>query len=119
MFGQKVKHQADLEIFTIFDTKTGSYEVPNLAVNHLDLQRQIINMFKDPSQRNNKFLVNAEDFQIFRIGSYDRKTGCIQTQQLEHICNLHDLRVLALPSGLATPIQPTDSVTIGQAESMN
>ena len=76
-------------------------------------------MFKDPSQRNNKFLVNAEDFQIFRIGSYDRKTGCILSQQPEHICNLHDLRVLALPSGLATPIQPTDSVTIAQAESMN
>jgi len=107
MFGSKAKHQADLEVFTIFDTKTGSYEIPTFAINHLDLQRQIINMFKDPQQRQNKFLVNAEDYQIFRIGTYDRKTGQIQTIILEHVCNMHDLRVLAQPSGLVeVPRQP-------------
>lgn len=119
MFGQKTKHQADLMIFTIFDNKTGSYEIPFFAVNHLDLQRQIINMFRDPGQKNNKFLVNAEDFQIFRLGSYDRKTGVILSGEMEHVCNLHDLRILALPSGLGTPLQPPDTVTQIDAVSMN
>ncbi|AXH77084.1 MAG: nonstructural protein [Microviridae sp.] len=111
MFGTKVKHQADLEVFTIFDTKTGSYEIPTLAINHLDLQRQLINMFKNPEQRNNKFLVNAEDYQVFRIATYDRKTGKLEASSMEHICNMHDLRVIAQPSGLVPEAQKTENVT--------
>jgi len=105
----KQTHQADFEVFTIFDTKTSSYDLPTLAPNHLDLQRQIINMFKQPEQRQNKYLVNAEDYQIFRIGTYDRKQGAIQPIIAEHICNMHDLKALAQPSGLVPNPNMTDA----------
>lgn len=91
------KPQADFEIFTIYDSKTESYDLPSFAINKNDLQRQILNMFKDAQQRNNKYLVNAEDFSVFKIGSFDKKTGKIEAHNLEHVCNMHDLRAMASP----------------------
>lgn len=87
----------DLEFFTIYDSKTKSYDVPTFAVNKNDLIRQILNMFKDPSQRQNKFLMNAEDFSIFKIGSYSKHTGTCIPCALEHVANMHDLRSIAQP----------------------
>lgn len=91
------KGQVDLETFVIYDSKTQSYGNPVFAANHYDLQRQLINMFKDPSQSKNQLLTNAEDFSIFRTATYDKKTGTITPQNLEHIINMHDLRALAAP----------------------
>lgn len=52
-------------------------------------------MLKDPAQSKNKYLLNAEDYSIFRIGSYSKTTGIIQSQNLEHVANMHDLRAMA------------------------
>lgn len=90
--------QADLEIFVIYDSKSKSYEVPAFAQNADTLKRDILNMFRDPKQAQNKFLVNAEDYSLFKIGSYSKKTGLIEPQNLEHIANMHDLRSLAGPT---------------------
>lgn len=100
MFGRKTEpvRQSDFEMFTIFDSKTGSYEIPSFAINHHDMVRQVLNMFKDPAQRNNRFLVNAEDYSIFRVGNFCKKSGTLQSINPEHIANLHDLRALAQPS---------------------
>lgn len=95
MLGLTKKPQVDMEIFTIYDSKTSSYGNPVHAPNHFDLQRQLINMFKDPSQSQNTLMTNSEDFSIFRIGTYDKKTGRIEATNLEHIVNLHDLKALA------------------------
>lgn len=97
MFGRTSTKQADLEFFTIYDSKTQSYETPTQAVNKHDLIRALINLFKDPTQRNNKFLLNAEDYSVYQIGSFDRKTGLLSSSNLEHVVNLHDLRALAEP----------------------
>lgn len=97
------KPQVDLEMFVIFDSKTQSYGNPVTAPNHHDLQRQLINMFKDPSQSQNQLLLNAEDFSIFRIATFDKKTGILSSQNLEHIANVHDLRALAKPDGALFP----------------
>lgn len=91
------KHQADLEVFTIYDSKTQSYGDPTFAINHHDLIRQVCNMFADPTQKTNRYLINAEDYSIFRIGTYDRKTGQLLTSQAEHIANMHDLRSISKP----------------------
>jgi len=96
MFGKK-DTQVDLEVFTIYDTKTSSYGEPTLAPNHLSLIREVTNMMSDPSQSKNPFFRNAEDYQIFRIGTYSRKTGLITTQNLEHIANMHDIKALIEP----------------------
>lgn len=98
MFGKNGKHQVDLEVFTIFDSKTSSYDQPFFAINHHDIIRQIINMFQEPKQqKENRLFLNAEDFSIFRIATFDKKTGSLQVSNLEHIANMHDLRALAKP----------------------
>lgn len=101
MFGKNDKQQdPDMELFTIFDSKTQSYDVPTFAINKNDLVRQIINMFKDPAQNNNRFKLNAEDYSIFKIGSYYKRTGKLVENNLEHVANMHDLRAIAEPGAL-------------------
>lgn len=97
---KKEPRPTDLELFTIYDSKTMSYGTPTQAVNKNDLMRNIINMFQDPSQKSNMLFTNAEDYSIFKIGSYSKSTGTIEVCNLEHIANLHDLRALAQPSGI-------------------
>lgn len=96
MFNKKNERAPDLEVFTIYDSKVGAYDIPSFAINRHDLVRQVINMFKDPRQSNNKFLLNAEDYQIFKIGSYDKATGCLTTCNPEHIANVHELKTIAI-----------------------
>ena len=91
MFGKDQK-RPDLEMFTIFDTKTATYRIPSYAINKYDLLRQIENMFKDPSQEKNDLNTNAEDFQVFKIGEYDRLTGQLAAQKPEHVANLHEIK---------------------------
>lgn len=98
MFNKKQNQNFDLEMFTIYDSKTLSYDIPSSAINANDLIRQIINMFKDPQQSKNKFLVNAEDYSIFKIGGYSKQTGQLTAQNLEHVANMHDLRAQSQPS---------------------
>lgn len=93
---KKEKPQVDLEMFTIYDTKVGSYDVPTFAVNGHDLCRQIINMFTDPAQARNKYLVNAEDYTIFKVGEYSKTTGAITPVQHESVALMHELREAAL-----------------------
>lgn len=88
------QQQVDLEIFTIFDSKSKSYEIPSFAINADVMRREIFNLFRDPSQAKNKLLVNAEDYSLFKIGTYNRRTGEIESQTMEHVLNLHDLRAI-------------------------
>lgn len=96
-----------LEVFTIFDSKSGGYDVPAFAQNKNVLMRDIVNLFNDPSQSRNKFLVNAEDYSIFKIGWYDKSTGQIESHNLEHVANMHDLRAMATPPAQNLGIVPT------------
>jgi len=106
MFG-KDKPSVDREVFTIFDSKALRYELPAFAINHHDIIRQFVNLFSDPEQRKNRFLVNAEDYSLFRIGTFDQSTGIITpSKSLEHIANLNDLRALVAGSA-ATANSPT------------
>lgn len=94
MFGQptKPKNNPDLEYFTIYDSKTESYREPSLAINRHDLIRQFTNMMKDPGQTKNLYYTNAEDYSIYKVGEFDRKTGIITSTPHEHVVNLHELR---------------------------
>lgn len=106
MFKKSAPAQKDLEIFSIFDSKTKSYGNPNFAPNHEVLIRDIANMFRDPTQAQNKLLINAEDYSVFRIGTYDNKSGQITSQLPEHVINMHDLRA-------ATQTQTSSSPHLG------
>lgn len=95
MFGSKQKiERPDSEIFVYFDSKSKSYGQPMFAINQHAILRDITNMFRDPERQKDVLYTNAEDFSVFKIGYYDKSTGKIHSQELEHIANLHDLRAL-------------------------
>lgn len=98
MFGKKDNRQVDCEFFTVFDSKSKSYSEPFPAPNKDVLLRDFLNAFKSPdAPEKNRYYRNAEDFSIFRIGTFDMKLGSMEAQHPEHISNLHDLRALAQP----------------------
>ena len=82
----------DMEIFTIYDTKSKSYRAPSYGLNKHVVIREITNLLRDPAQAQNVLLLNAEDFQIFKIGEYDYQTGMITSHKPEHIANLHEIK---------------------------
>lgn len=94
MFGTKPKENPnkDFDVFVIYDSKVEAYGEPMFSMNEHDMVRQVTNTFRaDP---NNKFLVNAEDYSIYKIGSYTKKTGELVVVPHTHIANFHDLRSL-------------------------
>lgn len=101
MFGKNKTHQSDLELFTVYDSKSQSYREPVQAPNKDVLLREILNLFKNPSEARNILLTNAEDYSLWRIGTFDKKSGKIESSNPEHIANLHDLRALATPSAMS------------------
>lgn len=103
MFGKKI-NQPDLEAFTIFDSKSQSYRPPMFAANRHVFVREITNCFRDPQeQAKNQLFVNAEDFAIFKVGSFDVGLGKLVTHEAEHVANLHDLRSMVLADRMALP----------------
>lgn len=109
MFGKKENQkQVDLYLYTIYDSKTQSYEDPRAANSDDDVCRHILNMFRDPKNARYKHLINAEDYSLFRIAEYCRKTGTMVSYEPIHIANLHELRSTAEAfeykfSGASTP----------------
>lgn len=94
MFGKNKKASTDLEFYSVYDSKAQVYDLPALALNKESLLRDVLNMLRDPRQVRNKYLTNAEDYSIFRIGSFSKETGMITAQNPEHIVNMHELRSL-------------------------
>lgn len=106
MFSKKNEQEPDFEYFTIFDSKVGIYREPMLAVNQHDILRQIDTMFRDPAQARNQLLLNAEDFSVFKIGDFTKKTGLIRGHQPQHVANLHDIRAAVQRSQQSPTVDP-------------
>lgn len=99
MFGKKQDQATpDFEYFSIFDSKVSVYREPMLAANRHDMVRQIDNLFRDPAQAKNQLLLNAEDFSLFKVGEFTKKTGLIVGCTPEHVANLHEIRALVIRS---------------------
>lgn len=96
MFGRnKEEIQKDFDVFAIYDSKVGSYDMPMFAMNEHDLTREIMNHFRDASKRSqNKFYINAEDYSLFKIGAYSKKAGKLITHDAQHVANLHELKAV-------------------------
>jgi len=92
MFQKKQEKEPEFEYFSIYDSKVGHYRTPVLAINRLDVIRQIETLFK--KEPGDQLCTNAEDFSVFKVGEYDKKTGVITSTPHEHIVNLHDVRSL-------------------------
>lgn len=105
-FGKK-QHQEDEQYFTFYDSKTQSYGVPMPQINQHSLIRDLMNMFRDPGQAKNQLVQNAEDFAIYKVGSFDKKTGVFQAIQPTHVVNLHELRATVKAESSGPGIVPT------------
>lgn len=106
MFGSKTR-QIDIEMFTIYDTKVDAYREPLFAANEHDLYRTLHNTFQK-DRDNNKYFLNAEDFQVFKIGDYCFKTGTLNSIEPKHVFNMHDIKGAVLkesPAMEPTPLQ--------------
>lgn len=105
---KKKEQQADLEFFTVYDSKSKSYAEPFPAPNRDVLLRDFANAFrKTEASQNNKYFINAEDYSIFRIGTFDFQSGKLEAQQAEHIANLHDIRAMSSPTGVTGIVSST------------
>lgn len=98
MFGKKDQQQADFHLYTVFDSKSGSYWEPMQSVSDETMIRQIQNLWRDPNQSMNSLVLNSEDYSLFRIGSFSKKTGHVVGFNHEHVANIHDLKPRALSS---------------------
>lgn len=107
MFGRKSDLRSDVQFFTLFDSKSQSYSNPTFAPNSESMIRELLNLFRDPGQAQNMYLLNAEDFSLFRIGSFDKSTGLLSAHNLEHVANLVDLRASVQPRMQDLGIVPT------------
>lgn len=90
MFGRKDAKNTTLEIFAIFDSKAQSYSDPFLDTNVHSFTRSVMNTFRQQAQ--NRYLVNAEDYAIYRVGAYSNQTGKLVSQDPEHVANMIELR---------------------------
>ena len=103
MFGKSPATPVDMELFAIYDSKSQSYGKILFAKNKDVLMRDILGTFQDEKeQKVNQLFTNAEDFSLFRIGTYSYLTGKIDPINAEHVTNLHDLRALAAPRALSS-----------------
>lgn len=101
MFGKNKTEEPDGEFFTVYDSKSKSYSEPFPAPNAAVLMRDFLTAFRNrEAAEKNRYYQNAEDYSIFRAGSFDLKTGLIQASNLEHVANMHDLRAMVAQQGI-------------------
>ena len=60
------------KVYSIYDSKSGLYDKPFLALNSAVIIREFETMANDPNSTVGKY---PEDFTLFELGEYDNKTG--------------------------------------------
>lgn len=112
----ETKQDPDFEIFVIHDSKVGGYRQPIFAINKFDMLRHFENTFREVAQskEQNQYFTNAEDFALFKIGEYSKKTGTIQSHLMEHVANLHDIKSVVMRSITINEVR--DAVAFQNAE---
>lgn len=94
MFG-KNEQPADAKFFIIYDAKIGGYRKnPIMADDAVDAIRSYESIVRN--NPDDQLVSNAEDFQLFSIGQYSRKSGEIQSWKPVHIANLHEIKAAVL-----------------------
>jgi len=78
-----------MELFVIKDVKS-KFQTPFVGLNKAVVQRNIMNVLRKKDE-NDALSVNPEDYQLFKIGTFDENTGKIVSTDQEFICNVIDL----------------------------
>ncbi|WNK14270.1 MAG: nonstructural protein [Microvirus sp.] len=92
MFGRKSENQVDQHVFAIYDSKAQTYNQPIFALNSLIIARELEAMFTDPNETKNFLVTNSEDYTLFKIGEYDRKTAKFIPCAPEAIFSMHEIK---------------------------
>lgn len=95
MFGKKAPQQdPDQQFFVIFDAKVGHYWEPRPALNQHEVLRALDARMRD-GKSDDVLFTNAEDFQLFKIADYYKKTASLISHEPVHIANLHEIKAVA------------------------
>lgn len=95
MFGQK-EIAADLEVFSIYDTKSESYGMPQMAKNALLLIREYENQFPEMMKQKSLIATHPEDYILFKVGSFTFKTGKLKTCDPTSVIGFHEIKNSAM-----------------------
>ena len=78
------------EIFTIRDSKAGSYGIPFYSPTPGTAERQLRELTNDPQSMVHKY---PEDYDLYKIGSYNQLTGNLEKLDTpQHICKAISLK---------------------------
>lgn len=66
----------ELQMYTIRDSKAGTYSQPFYAHNKPVAERHLHRMVKDPNSMVCQF---PEDYDLYELGTYDDSTGLVKT----------------------------------------
>lgn len=87
----------DQEVFTIFDSKSDDWKVPQVKRNRSLVERELLTFFADPTKRQTSELwTNAEDFQLFSVGRWSTETGMLDSWPPKHCVNILELKQMVL-----------------------
>lgn len=105
----------DLNVFVVYDSKSKSYRPPLLSPDEVSIRRdlesfmaaELFSAHKAPDA----LVTNAEDFSVFRIGTFVKATGVLSTFNPEHVFNLHEVRSEVISKGEALRQQMRDAAS--------
>lgn len=105
---KKETSKPDMEYFAIYDSKVGIYRDPILALNEWSIIRDYERVCRSEQGKENELVTNAEDFQLFRIGSYTRATALLTACTPTHVVSFHEVKAKLLAD------QSRNALTIAQ-----
>lgn len=76
-------------MFSLFDERTGVYNVPFPAFTTADAERTIGRMVTNPQT---EIFRDAADYNLYRVGTFDQATGMMHAEPPSFCCNLLALR---------------------------
>ena len=74
-----------LELYAIHDRKVGIYNTPSFSRSLIDVQRSITTVLEDKNSNLRRF---HEDFEIYRLGTFDENTGVLTANKPLLICGV-------------------------------
>lgn len=80
---------AVLNVYTIRDVRTEAYGRPMFVQNDMVLERSLLDALNDPDH---PFSSHSNDYQVFRLGTYDDNTGKFDVHAPEHMYNVFELK---------------------------
>lgn len=80
------------KIFIVKDIKLGTYFTPSYAEHQTELTRALSEIVNAPTIKDShQFTKYPQDFELFEIGTYNKQTGEITTNDKKFILNFTEL----------------------------